>query len=205
MPISLTQTTLRIILVPLNFLALIGVVLTTSIPFSKIPNDKYTPFVFWLFKPTLLIEIVLSITVLVMGFTGATKYNKCWQGSYSFFLFLLCIIAYFCDVFCKGIDHSLETVIPTILAQNQYLDDIRGIQEQRNCSHWNNSLSNETNCLVKIRESIGNYPVWSQKYVFVSFIILVAYTIINIFFFMFVSEFEESAAQHTKINDDADE
>ena len=201
MQIVLKQSTLRYILVPLNFLTLIGVLITTVYPFLKIPTGKFVPFVFWLFKPTLLIEIVLSTTVLIMGFTGATKYNKCWQGSFSFFLFLLVIISYFALEFCKGIDYSLRTVIPTIKSQGQYLDDIEAIYKEINCTEWNSTING---CETLIREKISEYSPTYQKFVFFSLIFLSFYTLINIFFFIFVSEFEDSQQEPNKIQEEDD-
>ncbi|KAH0786911.1 hypothetical protein GPJ56_009157 [Histomonas meleagridis] len=38
-------------------------------------------------------NVILSLFIVPMGLTGISKVNTCWQGSYTFFIFLMTIIS----------------------------------------------------------------------------------------------------------------
>ena len=188
----LDQKTIRLFFIPANFIFLIVILITTCIPFQKIPNENYSIFVFWLFKPMLLVEIVLTTCVLVMGFTGATKYNRCWQSSFTFFIFLLCIIGIFTLTFCDDIKHSADTVMVNLINENQYASMIMEIFSDLGCSSWEDSES-AVGCHTKLLNAIGNYPEWARPYIIAALTFLIIYFILNLGVSLFVSLKEESA------------
>ena len=190
--IFLDQKTLRLLFLPANTIIMVIIWITTCIPFNKIPTDPYADFVFYLFKPMLLIEIVLSTCVLVIGYTGATRYNQCWQASYTFFLFLLCIIGIFTIVFCDGLHNSLETVIPNLLSEGQYTSEISEVFSSLSCSQWDDTET-IVGCHTKLVNALGNYPEWARPYMIAALVFLIIYTLINLFVTIFVSLQEESA------------
>ena len=190
--IFLDQKTIRLIFIPLNFIFLIIILITTCIPFQKIPTELYSTFVFWLFKPILLVEIVLTTCVLVMGFTGATKFNRCWQSSFTFFIFLLCIIGICTLSFCDDIRYSADTVIVNLQKEGQYTDIISQIFSDLDCQEWEDT-NEAVGCHKKLLNAIGNYPDWARPYIISALTFLIIYFLINLFISLFVVLKEESA------------
>ena len=203
--ISLPQKTLRWILIPTNAAFLLIVLICTTVPYSFIPNKSYTPFVFWLFKPALLIEIILSTTVLVMGFTGATKYNKCWQGSYSFFLLLLVVIACCVLATANDIMNSQKNVIKDLGSVGTYESYLLQIKDDFNCPLtdnctgsaylcWENTVDPSLGCYEIIKKDMHDVPDKVKPWIIAS-IVFLSIAVINILLFLFVSDADDSAAE----------
>ncbi|OHT16558.1 hypothetical protein TRFO_13155 [Tritrichomonas foetus] len=196
----LSQKLIRVILVTANVLVLAAMLATTIIPFQKIPDASFTPFVFWLFKPSILIELVLSTTVLLMGFTGATKYNKCWQGSYSFFILLLVILSVLAFLACNDIYNSLDTVIPKINDAHQYQYYIRTMAIEINCYNYTIAdieWDGEDGCKNIIFNKINKIPESCKPYTIASLVILSCYLILNVIFFIFVEDPDDGIKDFT--------
>jgi hypothetical protein len=114
MQLVLSQEAIRLALLPVNLIVLVISVTIVAYLNSHVPNYMFSDFVFWLLKPAIKIQIMLTAIILVVGFVGNIRYNKCWQGSYAFFVFLLTAIYATSYYFSVDLLHSAETIIPKL-------------------------------------------------------------------------------------------
>ena len=124
MPILLSQNTLRIALLPANVIIFIVCVTISAYLGDLVPKYQFTSFVFWLLKPCLHVQLMMTCIILIVGLAGNIRYSKCWQGSYTFFVFILTVINGMTFFFSKDLLHSADTVIPK-------LDTVQAYQIER--------------------------------------------------------------------------
>lgn len=181
---QLEQNTIRYIFLPATLVTLISIIITTSIPLKNLP--KKVILVNWLFEPTLIVEIILSICVLVIGFTGATKFNRCWQVSYSFFVGLVVIVAILSVSAVKTITSSVDNIYGRFWYADYIVYQVEAVKMEFDCTNFSEG-ENGTNCRPHIINSIGSFPDSAKRYVTASLIIISLYFILNVFLSVFVS------------------
>jgi hypothetical protein len=136
MKIVLSQNAIRLILFPLNIIVLVVCITITSYLQSIIPKYKFSDFVFWLLMPAIKIQVMLTAIILVVGLAGNIRYNKCWQGSYSFFLLVLTAIYAVCYVFSQDILYHAENIIPELDKAGAYVYERYDAFNEMNVLLW---------------------------------------------------------------------
>ena len=221
MPIILSQKTIWLISIPTNLIALITGIVLGFIIKNKIPLLTYSDFVFWLLKPASSITLTLSSIILFVGFAGNIRYTKCWQGSFSFFVFLLSLIFYFSYLFSNNLIDSANKVIPQILSTGAFYQEILKSFQELNCYTWDNYSGdcedlteysyldynctgvinplNLTGCHEIILEKLSNLPNEISKLCKIGFIFMLSYSIFLFLIFLFIEEESQWSEEHKPI------
>ena len=121
MPLFLSQNALRVALLPINVIIIIICITISAYLQNFIPNYEFASFVFWLLKPCLHIQLMMTCIILIVGLAGNIRYSKCWQGSYTFFVFILTVLNGVTYYFSTDLLHSADTIIPKLDSVGAYL------------------------------------------------------------------------------------
>lgn len=201
-----SQSFLRYSFITANTVVLVLCLVFSVLGYTKIPDYTWCDFVFWLYKPFILIEVTMTVIVIPMGYTGAIKFNKCWQSSYSFFVFLMFIFSVLAYLTAKDIKNESETIIPKLYLTGQYYDSIYKLAEEYECLVPEDSPYYSTNFLVweydeefdivgmseHIKKEMGDFPDKAIKYTLVTMIIYVIFFAYNLFISLFIAEPDSS-------------
>lgn len=193
--------TIRLILLPINALVLLIMLIVTCLPLAKMPEMEFSVLIFWTLKPVIVIECIFAVTTLVIGFLGATKYEPCWEGSYSVFLLLCVFAAGFWMQSNDNIQETIDTLIPTLLNQTrQYRSHIKAGAKELGCLNstkpwsliWEDvELTGQQGCKSLITSKVGDFPTLSRTCCAISIVVLILYMLLHCFFFVAVSDSED--------------
>lgn len=155
--------------------------------------SKLLEYGVWLHRPLMMVEIILPVCTLTLGFVGITRYVKCWEQSYTFFVFILLLFSVLSYTSTGSIMDSLEEIYFPIFAYDlsPYLYNV---QTGFNCIAWDN-------CKEQIVSEIGDYPKFCKKYLMCSIILLSVYFAFNLFLSLFVS-LDNNGANSIREDDD---
>lgn len=156
----LKQNTIRFILGPINLILAIACITITAVLEKKLNIDggnSWGDYIFWLLKPSLQVQLMMTCIILLVGLSGNIRYNKCWQGSYAFFTAILAIVYIFTYKFAVGINYSLDNTFKTLIEEKAYVGSIYGIYSNLHTLGYN-----ETNCTCEKR-NISNIPVCNDS------------------------------------------
>ena len=164
MPIILNQNAIRISLFPINVIIIIVCITISAYLNNLIPNYQFIGFIFWLLKPCLHVQLMMTCIITIIGLAGNIRYSTCFQGSYTFFTLVLTgvnLAAYF---FSKDLPHSIETIIPKLDRAEAYLFERLASLTEINMLRWeptecNCSQVGELNTCTQDAD-IGNRFYW---------------------------------------------
>lgn len=161
----------------------------------------FSPFVFWTLKPVILIELIFAVTTLTVGFLGGTKYEPCWECSYSVFLFLCLIVGFLWLESNNNIQETIDTLIPTLYDQGQLRSYIRDGARELQCLNetakpklliWEDiEETGQQGCKSLIKSKVGDFPALSHSCCITAIVTLTLYCILHLFFFVTVSDAED--------------
>jgi len=207
--------------IPINAIVLLAGGILSFIISQKIPSDTYAEFVFWVMKPCSHITFTLTGIILVVGFAGNIRYTKCWQGSYSFFVFLLTLFYYLNHYFAANLPAAASNVIPQVYQSGAFLQEIEQIYSDLNCSTWD--LFNGTctdlqyykivdceghederyiieGCYTKIISKMGTVSTQISSLSKIGILIMLIYTLFLLFVFIFVEEESQVELEHKPVD-----
>lgn len=197
-----SQNFLRYSFIAANSVVFVLCMVMSALGYSKIPNYPWGDYVFWLYKPLILILLILTVVVVPMGYTGAIKFNKCWQSSYSFFVFALLVFSILAYLAAKDIKNESETIIPKLYMTGLYYSQIYELAAKydavvspespyvyMNYLVWQDDYEYNIKGLHSyITEELGNFPEKAKKYTLATLIIYIIFFVYNLFISVFVAE-----------------
>lgn len=139
----LKQSVIRYILIPINIVMIVACITLTALLNKAVPSDGWSDFVFWLLKPSLQVQLMMTCIILIVGISGNIRYNKCWQGSYAFFTGILAVVYIFSLAFSTKLDYSAETTVPRLQKEDAYSDEIYRLLQEMEVVAW---MPTKCNC-----------------------------------------------------------
>lgn len=193
---QLPQSSIQIILFPVNSIIFVTLIIVIAIPFSKIPQKEYSRFIFSEYRPINIILLINILCFLLLGFTSTFRYSKFWQASFSCFLLVIIVLNVLSIFTLDRISVQIDTVFPDMRKANQMQAELINSARELECScypfvsewfEWTRT-NGRPSCRDRLIEEIGDFRRFSRPFLISGLVIEILYSLFCLLFTIFVNE-----------------